>query len=139
MKFIHLIVGLLTIVVFLLTGQYIELNNPKLEELDNGVRMMLRSRHVYILLIGLVNLSLGMYLNGHRQIWRKGLQKAGSYLIILTPFLSIGAFFYEPKLQGLQNSLTLPAIVGVLVGVLCHLLSSVEIKVKDKYIFKLNT
>lgn len=126
MRRLHLIFGILVLVVFLLTGQFMDFHQPKVREMEDGVRMMFRSRHIYILLAGLLNLGLGVYFTYRSRSWRKILQVIGSALIIIASLMMIGAFFYEPTLQGLQNPLTLPAIVALAVGVLCHLFSGVR-------------
>src|ERR671938_2005630 len=123
MKSLHKIVGIVVVVIFLLTGQYLEFYYPEMRGVGEGMRMMLRSRHIYILLAGLVNLGIGIYLTPRAKLWRKALQLAGSWLIIGAPFLLVSAFFYEPVLPGLQRTFTLPAIVSLFSGTLLHLLS----------------
>ena len=125
MKTLHLSVGALIVVVFLFTGQFMSFHNPQMTELGDGTRMMFRSRHIYILLAGLLNLGIGIYFSYRREKWRKVLQTAGSSLIVFAPFVLIIAFFYEPTLKGLQGILTLPAIVALLAGTFCHLFSGV--------------
>src|SRR5262245_35024338 len=122
MKVLHLVVGLFVVVVFLLTGQYLEFHSPKMDELDNGMRMLLRSRHVYILLAGLLNLGIGTHFNYRKERWLRVLQITDSSLIVAAPFGLIGAFFYEQQLTGLERPLTLPAIIALFVGTLGHLL-----------------
>jgi peptidoglycan/LPS O-acetylase OafA/YrhL len=100
-------------------------HNPKMDELDDGIRMLFPSRHIYILLAGLLNLGIGAYFDYRKQLWRRVLQIVGSCLIIAAPFVLIGAFFHETKLTGLQGPLTLPAIIALFVGTLCHLVSGV--------------
>ena len=124
MKFLHQITGILVIVIFLLTGQYMDFYYPHMDEVSDGVRMMLRSRHIYLLLAGLVNLGIGVYFVQQRRRWRKFLQLTGSGLLLIAPFLLTGAFFYETTLPHLQRPLTLPAIVSLLTGTLFHLISS---------------
>ena len=126
MKRLHLVVGLFVVVAFLLTGQFMDHHHPKMSDLDDGTRMMFRSRHIYLLLAGLVNLGIGMYFSYRTGRWQKLLQAIGSTLIIIAPFLSIAAFFYEPTIQGLQRTFSLPAIVALLAGTLFHLISGVR-------------
>ena len=125
MKPLHLIFGLALLIVFLLTGQYMNFHHPPVRELD-GARMMFRSRHIYILLAGLINLGLGAYLSDRSQGWRKVLQIAGSALVIIASLLMIAAFFYEPPIEGLKRTFTLPAILGLVFGVVCHVLSGLR-------------
>jgi hypothetical protein len=124
MKLTHQIVGVAVVVIFLLTGQYMEFHQPRMDELSDGARMLFRSRHIYILLAGLVNVGVGAYFSHHAQLWRRVLQWTGSALIIIAPLLLIGAFFYETTMAGLPRPLTLPGIVALFVGALCHLFSS---------------
>jgi hypothetical protein len=126
MKMLHLIVGLSLVIIFLLTGQYMEFH--RVSELGDGTRMMFRSRHIYILLGGLLNLGLGAYFSYRQQGWRRVLRSIGSWLIIAAPFVSVGAFFYEPRLSGLPGTLTLPAIIALFAGTLLHLLSGVRMR-----------
>jgi hypothetical protein len=123
MKTLHLITGSAVVFIFLLTGQYMDFHTPRMDELNDGTRMMLRSRHIYILLAGLLNLGLGSYLVYREQSWRRILQIIGSGLIIVAPFVLLGAFFHEPKLAGLPSSLTLAAVVALLTGTIFHSLS----------------
>jgi hypothetical protein len=124
MKTLHRIFGVLVILVFLLTGQFMDFHDPQVRKMtDEGTRMMFRSRHIYILLAGLINLGVGVYFTYWRERWRKRLQLTGSALLIIAPLLMTGAFFYEPTLKGLPRTLTLPALVALLLGVFCHLFS----------------
>jgi hypothetical protein len=123
MKRLHVIVGLVVVVAFLLTGQYMEFHDPKVRELDDGMRMMFRSRHIYILLAGLINPGVGAYFTIRVGRWSRGLQVAGSFLIIIAPFLLLTAFFREPNVAGLQGTFTLPGIFAVFLGTFFHLIS----------------
>ena len=127
MKRLHLIFGVLVVLVFLLTGQYMDFQEPKVRELtDEGTRMMFRSRHIYLLLAGLINVGVGVYFTYRVARWRKILQIAGSVLILLAPLLMTAAFFYEPTLKGLKRTFTLPAIVALFAGVFLHLFSGIR-------------
>jgi hypothetical protein len=123
MKLLHQITGILFIVIFLLTGQYMDFYYPHMDGVGDGLRMMLRSRHIYILLAGLVNLGIGVYFIRQRERWRLLLQLTGSGLLLIAPLLLTGAFFYEPMLPNMPRPLTLPAIVLLLTGTLFHLIS----------------
>jgi peptidoglycan/LPS O-acetylase OafA/YrhL len=124
MKTLHRIFGVLVILAFLLTGQFMEYHSVR--EMDDRARMMFRSRHIFILLAGLINLGVGVYFVYWRERWRKILQLTGSMLLIIAPLMLTIAFFYEPTLKGLQRPLTLPALVALMVGVFFHLFSGVR-------------
>lgn len=125
MKLLHQITGIVVVVIFLLTGQYLELYYPHMDEVGDGMRMLFRSRHIYILLAGLLNVVIGAYFSYRRNLRRRVLQLTGSALVLIAPVLLLVAFFYEPPLQNLQRMFTLPAIVSLLIGSLLHLLSGV--------------
>lgn len=119
------------VVIFLLTGQYMDFYYPDKETIGDGMRMMLRSRHIYILLAGLINIGIGVYFSWHPERWRKLIQVFGSSLIILATFTTVGAFFYEPQVAGLQRTFTLPSLIGLLTGTLLHMLSGIKRRVVE--------
>lgn len=126
MKRLHQIIGILVAIIFLLTGQYLDFYYPHMEGVSDGMRMLFRSRHIYILLAGLLNIGIGTYFSYQSKRWRKVLQLSGSVLLLLAPFLLIVAFFSEPQLPNLQRHFTLPAIQALFAGTLLHLLSGVR-------------
>ena len=77
MKNTHLIFGLLLVFVFLLTGQYMEYVHNR--TLTDGVRVLYRSRHIYLLLNALINITLGLYVQYAVTGWRRSLQLIGRY------------------------------------------------------------
>jgi hypothetical protein len=85
MKRFHLIFGLAVVIVFLLTGQYMEYVHNR--QLPDGTRVLYRSRHIYLLLAGLINLVIGTYFVPRAPSWRRTIQIAGSTLIGLAPGL----------------------------------------------------
>jgi hypothetical protein len=90
---------------------------------EDGVRMLYRTRHIFILLTGLLNLGIGAYFNYRQEMWRRILQVSGSALITLASFLFIIAFFYEPTLAGLYTPLSHWGTYTIFAGTFCHLLS----------------
>jgi hypothetical protein len=132
MRRIHLAVGILTIIAFLATGQFMRMHAPPMEDLEDGLRIMYRSWHIYLLGSGLLNLLLGLYLRACAAGWRRGLQVAGSVLILAAPFLLVLAFFNEPG-RGLsadlwQSRFGLFALFG---GCLLHAIAGIG-KVTEK-------
>jgi O-antigen ligase len=130
MRRFHQIFGLLLIIVFLLTGQYMDRYHNHMIGVEDGVRMLYRTRHIFILLAGLLNLGIGAYFNYRPEFWRRMLQVSGSGLIILASFLFIIAFFYEPTLTGLYTPLSHWGTYTIFAGTLCHLLSGAR-QLKD--------
>ncbi|HYP53873.1 MAG TPA: hypothetical protein VEQ42_10060 [Pyrinomonadaceae bacterium] len=120
MRRFHLIFGALLFVAFLLTGQYMDIYHNHLEGADYGRRMLMRSRHIYILLAALLNLGLGAYLTPRRPAWRGALQHTGSALIFAASVLLVAAFFYEPRWPALYTPLSRLGLYAILAGTLFH-------------------
>ena len=126
MKRFHLIFGLVLLVVFLLTGQYMDRFHEHLRFTPDGPRMLYRTRHIFILLSGLLHLGIGTYFSSRTQTWRRVLQYAGSALITIAPVLFTIGFFYEPHLQGLYAPLSKKGVIMIAVGALLHVVSGVK-------------
>lgn len=123
MKLLHLIFGILVLVIFLLTGQYMNYYYNHMVGVSDGLRLLYRTRHIFILLSGLVNLGIGIYFSQREQLWRKILQWLGSVLIVSSSLLFITAFFYEPKLENLYTPLSHWGTYTIVAGTFCHLFS----------------
>jgi hypothetical protein len=89
-------------------------------EMDGGTRMLYRSRHIYLLLAGLLNLALGTYYRASGRTWRRRFQSVGSCLILAALPLLLAAFVREPHRSDLSLAFTRPAIIGMLLGTLLH-------------------
>ena len=126
MKRFHLIFGLVVLVVFLLTGQYMDRFHEHLRYTPDGPRMLYRTRHIFILMSGLLHLGIGSYFSLRLQTWRRALQILGSALITIAPVLFTIGFFYEPNLQGLYAPLSKIGIIITAVGALLHVVSGVK-------------
>jgi hypothetical protein len=124
MKRLHLIIGLTVVVIFLLTGQYMEYVHNRL--LPDGTRMLYRSRHIYLLLSGLLNLILGIYFVQQPRGWRRTVQIIGTILIVLSPGLLLAGFFYEPQ-RGPNQTMVAPlGIFSIALGTLMHALAQLR-------------
>jgi hypothetical protein len=96
MRRLHLIVALIGVVVFVLTGQVMRHHTPPMHEVGPDVRMMFVSRHIYLLASAVANLTLGLYLWELPPGWRRVFQQIGSLLLLISPILLAVAFFQEP-------------------------------------------
>lgn len=123
MKRFHLIFGIVVVLIFLLTGQYMDKFLHHLAGMPDGPRMLYRTRHIYILLSGLLNLGIGTYFSYGVTRWRRILQFLGSGLIVAATALFIAGFFTEPKLAGLETPWSGQGIYLIAYGTLLHLLS----------------
>jgi hypothetical protein len=104
MRRFHLIFGVAALLLFAATGMVMRTHAPRLRDLGDNVRLMYRSRHIYIFASGMANLLLGVYFLPSRSLWRRGAQSAGSILFLGAPIFLTIAFFAETR-HGLAASL----------------------------------
>jgi hypothetical protein len=123
MRKFHLIFGVVVLIVFALTGQYMHWFYNHLYGMENFPRILFRSRHIYILLAGLVNVGIGIYFNYWYARWRKRLQIIGSVLILLSPVFLIAAFFYETAHVTFDTPFSRLGLFSIFGGVLLHLIA----------------
>jgi hypothetical protein len=125
MRRIHLIFGLVALVAFAATGMVMRTHAPRLRVLGDDVRLIYRSRHIYLMASGMANVLLGVYLVPSQSAWRRGLQRAGSILFLAAPLLLLAAFFAETG-HGLQGPLwrSTLGLFALLGGTLLHFFGS---------------
>ena len=125
MRKVHLTLGIFVLIVFLLTGQYMDKYYNHMVGVPDGIRLLCRTRHIFILLSGLTNLGIGAYFSYRDQFWRRASQLVGSGLTFLSSFLFIVAFFYEPGLGDLHTPLSHWGTYCIAAGVVLHVLSGI--------------
>lgn len=122
---IHLVIGIVDIVAFLLSGQLLGHHYPSMEQLPGELRMMYVSRHIYLLAGALVNVILGLYLQLQPSTWRRALQIVGSLLVLISVISLVLAFLVEPPLglpgRGWRSYI---GLIALFVGVMMHLAAS---------------
>ena len=121
MKRVHFILGITLVVIFLLTGQYMEYVHNR--ELPDGARVLYRSRHIYILMNALINISLGLYIKYLPGGWRRRFQIIGSILIMIAPVFLLSGFFYEPPRGADETKIAPYGIFASAIGMLLHLVA----------------
>jgi hypothetical protein len=103
-----------------------EFSSPLIARRPYATRLMYRSRHIYILASGLVNLMLGLYLPRTPQGWRGTVRTVGSVLLLISPVLLILAFVSEPA-KGFQPEMVC-SVAGLYVlfgGCMAHLAAGI--------------
>jgi hypothetical protein len=125
MRRVHLTVGVITLVAFAVTGMIMRTHNPRLRDLGDDIRLMYRSRHIYLLGSGIGNLLLGLYLVPRQAAWRRRLQHAGSVFFLAAPVLLAFAFFTETE-HGLAFSLwrSTLGLFALLGGTILHFVAA---------------
>jgi hypothetical protein len=88
---LHVLMGLLAVVLFLATGIYMRTQQTFV--LPDGVRLLYRSRHIYLLLSAMLNLLVGiLYRAG---VSGKAIRAVGSILVLIAPPSLFAAFFAD--------------------------------------------
>lgn len=123
MRKFHLLFGAAVVVAFLLTGQYMDKVHNHLEGMADGPRLLYRTRHIFILLSGLLHLGLAAYCVRRARTWRRVLQLAGTGLVAVASVLFVAGFFYEPRLRDLDTPLSHWGAYAIAAGTVLHLLS----------------
>ena len=126
MEWFHLIFGLVLFAVFAATGSHMRADFPDKEAIGQDLRILMRSRHIYILFSALIHLALGVYLQMRNQTWQKTAQCFGSFLLTLSSVLLVWAFVVETyQFQNFSN-VSRWGIYTALGGIVFHLVGGIH-------------
>lgn len=126
MKWVHLIFGVILFFVFTTTGSYMRADFPDKDAIPQELRLLMRSRHIYILFSALIHLALGAYMQLRPQIARKILQLAGSAFLFLSSGFLVWAFVVETYSLQHFSDLSRYGIYTSLAGAALHLLGGIH-------------
>jgi hypothetical protein len=126
MTWFHLIFGVLLFVVFAITGKFMRVDFPDKEAIPQELRLLMRSRHIYILFSTLIHLVLGTYLRISADTRIKVLQYAGSALLVVSSVFLVWAFVTETYSLRHFSDLSRNGIYISLAGVVLHLFARIE-------------
>jgi hypothetical protein len=119
---VHLWIGGVGVLAFVLTGQYMDRWHAHLSGMPDLPRMLYRSGHIYLLFASLLNLLLGVHLDTRRANWLR-VEWLASFLIATAPALLVFGFALEPSRTDFERPYARLAIYGCFAGVLLHALS----------------
>ena len=125
MSWFHLIFGLVMFVVFVTTGKFMRMDFPDKEAIPQDLRLLMRSRHIYILFSALIHLSIAAYYQVRTQTAAKVLQYAGSFFLTAASVLLVWAFVWETYTVQHFSDLSRNGIYFSLAGVVLHLLTRI--------------
>lgn len=118
MKNTHLISGIITVIIFAITGQYM-LHDLVLPDTAFDVqRMMYRASHIYLLWAGALNALLGCYWVKCEGQYFPFIQWAASAALILSQGFLLLAFMYEPAIIDQDRLLTKAGSLSLLFGLI---------------------
>ncbi len=123
---VHYIIGALTLILFIVSGQYMGLryegfSNPELYGHNDAVRYLFRANHIYLLLPAFINLLLGSYLTLAPGRARRVFQYIGSALLFVATILLLVAFVIEPPQPSPERPWTYFGLIAFFGGALLHL------------------
>ena len=127
----HLIFGIIVFIVFLVTGKFMRVDFPDKDVIPQDFRLLMRSRHIYILLSGLLHILLGLYLRIQPQVWRKSLQIIGSVLLFAGTVALVWAFAYETYTAKTFSEASRSGLYITLAGTIFHVLGGFRLKSKN--------
>ena len=126
MKKVHLIFGVCVVIAFLLTGQYMDKHFNHMVGMPDAPRLLYRTRHIFILMSGLLNLGIGAYFTYRTETWRRAIQLLGSLFIFTASVLFLIGFFYEPNQGDLRTPLTHYGAYAIAAGAILHVISGAK-------------
>jgi|SRR5687767_14282765 len=127
MSYAHLIFGIVLFVVFLITGRFMRADFPDKDIIPQELRLLMRSRHIYILFSSLIHILLGLYLEMHKNSLRKAMQLFGSVFLFSASALLVWAFVFETYAAKHFSDISRYGLYASLAGTIFHLLSQSRI------------
>lgn len=131
MKWFHLIFGILLFIVFTVTGRYMRLDFPDKDANGQFLRVLMRSRHIYILFSSLIHLALGVYMTLRPQAWQKVVQISGSLSLVAASVLLVWAWNVETYNLQQFSDLSRNGIYLSLAGVGLHLIGGLRFSARE--------
>lgn len=128
MKWAHIVFGVAVFTAFTVTGRYMRIDFPDKDLIPPDLRLLMRSRHIYILFSALIHLSLSAYFRSNAELWRRVFQYAGSGLLFISSFLLIYAFVVETYQLAHFSNLSRYGIYSSLAGVGLHSIAGISSK-----------
>lgn len=125
MKWFHLIFGLIIFAVFAVTGKYMRVDFPDKDIIPQDLRLLMRSRHIYILFSALIHLALGVYLVLRPRLWQKLLQAGGSTVLTISSVVLIWAWYVETYQLEHFSDISRWGIYTSLAGIGLHLIGGI--------------
>ena len=125
MKWFHLAVGIVLFVAFCVTGRMMRLDFPDKDAIPADLRLLMRSRHIYILFNSLIWLVLGIYLRLSPRIWQRVFQVIGSLLLFLSAAYLIWGWYLESYELTHFSDVSRMGIYLSLAGVGFHLIDGI--------------
>jgi hypothetical protein len=116
----HAAIGAVALVAFALSGQYMHWGLGHLRDMPDVPRLMYRSSHIYLLMAGLLNVALGLYLQLRTAGPARAAQVAGSLMLFASPVFFGWSFWVESQQPSIERHLLRLGIYSSFGGTLLH-------------------
>lgn len=130
MSWFHLVIRLLLFWIFTVTGQYMRADFPDKGDMDQILRILMRSRHIYILFSSLIHIVLGVYLVLRPSLAQRIFQFIGSALLVTSSGLLLWAFVVESYQTHHYTDISRWGLYTALAGVIAHLIGGLKLPSK---------
>ncbi len=127
----HLVVGAAAVFAFLVSGQFMGRHEPPVAAMEWAERLLFRSRHIYLLCAGLVNLAIGVHYLLPDSAARRAAAVAGSLLVLASALLLFFAFFAEPMAGRMPGPISSTGVFALFGGVLLYTLVCLRRKARS--------
>lgn len=124
----HLIFGVVAFLVFLITGQFMLADFPDKENMSQELRVLMRSRHIYILFGSFLHILLGLYIRVNETRWKKALQIAGSVFAFLSVIFLISGFISETYYLKTYTNASRFGIYSALAAIIFHFIGGFQFR-----------
>jgi len=124
LKHIHFAAGVIGIVVFVVTGQYMAILLRGLADMPDGPRLLYRTSHLYLMWASLVNLVVGFYFVTAVDSGARVAQSIASAALLAAPPLMLAGFFIESPTGSLDRLFCDWGNYLALAGTILHVVSS---------------
>ena len=125
MKKLHLIFGGLLFIAFVITGRYMRVDFPDKDLITPELRLLMRSRHIYILFSALIHLAMGVYIKLRSGQLLRMIQLVGSGVLVIASVLLVWAWCVETYQLQTFSDISRQGIYLSLFGVGLHLIAGI--------------
>src|SRR5262245_28568337 len=105
-KALHLTVGILGLMAFVMTGQYMAILLKGMVGMAETPRLLYRTSHLYLMWASLLNLIVGLYFTAAASNAARVVQAISSALLLASPLLMLAGFFIESPTGSLDRMMT---------------------------------
>lgn len=131
LKRLHFYGGISLLLIFFLSGHYMDAHYNHLQGMEDFKRMVFRAEHIYLLFSSLVHIAMGTYFVSFTSNMLKYLQMLASTLMFIASILFITSFFKDMPTELIERPLSRNGLYLMLAGVVSHgILSLVEKRLK---------